>query len=106
MKPGKQPSPRRATRAVSGPKMKKVAAALVRKYFSETIDAVRISRERLIIVRHGYGLAAIVPVEDAELLAELVAADDVRVAGRRLRAIREGRESTIAAADLYKKLGL
>ena len=86
--------------------MRKVAAALVRDNFSGTIDAVRMTRERIVIERHGTSVAAIVPVEDAELLAALEADDDVRVAQRRLRAIRAGKTTTIAAADVYKKLGL
>jgi len=86
--------------------MRKVAAAAVRRNFAGTIDAVRMTRERLVIDRHGTSVAAIVPIEDAELLDALENADDVHVARKRLRAIREGRSSTIAAEDLYKKLGL
>jgi len=86
--------------------LRRVSAALVRKNFAGTIDAVRMTRERLLIDRHGTCVAAIVPIEDAELLEAIESADDVRVAQKRLRAIREGRAATVAAADLYKKLGL
>jgi len=86
--------------------MKKVAIAAVRNNFSETIDAVRMTGTRLVISKHGKGIAALVSMEDANILVALETADDIRVATRRLKAIREGKSRTLAAEDVYKKLGL
>jgi hypothetical protein len=52
------------------------------------------------------GIAALVSMEDANILVALETADDIRVATRRLKAIREGKSRTLAAEDVYKKLGL
>src|SRR5215475_2700457 len=64
--------------------MRKIAAADVRRHFAGTIDSVRMTRDRLVIDRHGISVAAIVPIEDAELLEALENADDIRVARKRM----------------------
>lgn len=83
-----------------------MAASRVRQHFADTLDLVRVTRGRIIVKNHGTAIAAIVPVEDAELLAAIEDEEDIRIADERLRAFREGKMTVIAAEELYKKLGI
>jgi len=54
-----------------------------RESFSTTINRVAFGHERVVLTRHGHRIAAVVPVEDLELLEALEDArdlDDVRSA--------------------------
>lgn len=54
-----------------------------RESFSTTINRVAFGRERVVLTRHGKRIAAVVPIEDLDLLEALEDArdlDDVRAA--------------------------
>jgi prevent-host-death family protein len=75
-----------------------------RESFSTTINRVTFGRERVVLTRHGKRVAAVVPIEDLELIEALEDArdlDDVRAA----LADPENRER-IAWDDLKAQLGL
>ena len=48
--------------------MEKVSAAKARKSFADILDQVSYAKERIIITRRGKAVAAVVPIEDLELL--------------------------------------
>lgn len=75
-----------------------------REAFSTTINRVTFGRERVVLTRHGKRVAAVVPIEDLELIEALEDArdlDDVRAA----LADPDNRER-IAWDDLKAQLGL
>jgi prevent-host-death family protein len=54
-----------------------------RESFSTTINRVAFARERVVLTRHGRRIAAVVPIEDLDLLEAIEDAsdlDDVRIA--------------------------
>ena len=76
----------------------------VREEFSTTINRVTFGGERVVLTRHGKRVAAVVPIEDLELIEALEDArdlDDVRAA----LADPDNRER-IAWDDLKAQLGL
>jgi prevent-host-death family protein len=75
-----------------------------RESFSTTINRVTFGGERVVLTRHGKRVAAVVPIEDLELIEALEDArdlDDVRAA----LADPDNREH-IAWGDLKAQLGL
>lgn len=71
---------------------------------SETINRVKYRNERVGICRHDEEVAAVVPIEDVELLEQLEELIDLRAA---LDALREiGRKGTVSLADFRKELGV
>ena len=65
--------------------MTKVSATSVRDSFSETLDRVASKGDRIILERHGKPVAALVSVDDLQLLEELEDRFDVEA----VRAARE-----------------
>ena len=74
--------------------MKTLAASEARKHFSETLTRVGFERERIVLERNGRGIAALVPVEDLQLLERLEDAADVQAAGK---ALKGGKFKTLTA---------
>lgn len=75
-----------------------------RESFSTTVNRVAFGGERVVLTRHGRRVAAVVPIEDLELLEQLEDArdlDDVR----RALADPENRER-VAWSDLKTQLGI
>ena len=75
-----------------------------RESFSTTVNRVAFGGERVVLTRHGRRVAAVVPIEDLELLEQIEDArdlDDVRSA----LADPQNRER-IAWNDLKSQLGL
>jgi len=60
--------------------MTKVSAKQARDSFSDTLDRVRVNRERIVVQRNGKDIAALIPMDDLELLQELEDAVDARAA--------------------------
>ena len=81
--------------------MTKLAATTVRDSFSETINRVAYSGERIALERRGKTVAAIVSAEDLELLQALEDRVDLAAARRALR--EPGRRSW---AKVKAELGL
>lgn len=81
-----------------------VPTAEARKNLAEILNRVAYGKERVVVTRHGKELAAIVPVEELDLLdrvKRLVASREVAEA---LRELEEG--EAVAWDELRKELGL
>ncbi|MGI8856022.1 MAG: type II toxin-antitoxin system Phd/YefM family antitoxin [Thermomicrobiales bacterium] len=75
-----------------------------RRHFSEVINRVADEKERVVITRRGKAIAAIVPIEDAELLRDLE--DRIDLADAEI-ALAEAREfGTIPWETVKAELGL
>jgi prevent-host-death family protein len=75
-----------------------------REAFSTTINRVAFGGERVVLTRHGKRVAAVVPIEDLELLERLEDAIDVEDARRVLAGGREA--DWVDWDELKKQLGL
>jgi len=84
--------------------MKRLGSGEVRERFADTLNEVSFGRERVIIQRRGKDVAALVPVEDLELLERLEDRLDLDAAREALAETE--REGTIAWDDLKRELGL
>jgi prevent-host-death family protein len=83
--------------------MIKVTASEARKRFAAVVKGAR-KGERYLIQRHDKGIAAVVPVEDLELLEEIERRSDLRAAREGLKELE--RESTIPWDQVKAELGL
>jgi prevent-host-death family protein len=81
--------------------MTRLNATDARSDFSTTLNRVAFTKERVLLERHGKPLAALVPVEDLELLQELENRIDLAAARKALK--EPGR---IPWAKVKKDLGL
>ena len=73
-----------------------------RESFSSTVNRVAFGGERVVLTRHGKRVAAVVPIEDLELLEALEDAMDVEEARRRLA---DGTEAAwVGWSDLKHRL--
>jgi prevent-host-death family protein len=79
----------------------KETVAVARQSFSEVLNRAAYGRERIIIKRRGKNLAAVVPLEDLELLEELEARMDLDEARRRMK-----ETGSTSWTKLKKELGL
>jgi len=82
--------------------MGRVTVTEVRDQISDTLNRVAYKGERLVVRRHGKDVAAIVPVEDLELLRELEDKRDIELAKK---ALAESKER-IPYDKIRKQLGL
>lgn len=71
---------------------------------AETLNRVRYKGERIVLHRRGKDVAALVPVEDLELLEELEDRIDLESAREALKEAEK--EGTIPWSEVKKKLGL
>ncbi len=62
-----------------------ISASSARQNFSKIVDAVRVAGERFLVTLHGRPVAAVIGVEDLELLQLLEDRMDVAEARRQLR---------------------
>ena len=65
--------------------MSSITVADVREKMSDTLNRVSYAKERVVITRHGKEQAAIVPLEDIELLNMLEAHIDLEEARKALK---------------------
>ena len=82
--------------------MATLSTVKAREGFSETVNRSAYGKERIILTRRGKGIAAVVPIEDLELLERLEDEIDIREARK---AMKEGGKP-IAVAELKKLYGL
>lgn len=82
--------------------MKLITTAEARNQFSDLINQAAFGKEPVILTRRGKKIAAIVSIEDLELLERLEDERDVRAA----QAILAAKEPTISQEDLKKEMGL
>ena len=78
----------------------KLTASAARQNFSDILNRAAYGRERVIVHRGKKPVAAVVPIEDFELLEELEDRIDITEARKRLK------EATIPWSKIKKELGL
>jgi len=84
--------------------MTRMSASQIREEFAEALNRVIYKGERIVLCRWGKDVAALVSVEDLEILQGMENREDIRDA----RAAKEEaeREGTTPLADFKKELGL
>ncbi len=75
-----------------------------REDLAETLNLVRYKGERIVLHRRGRDVAALVPVEDLQLLEDLEDRIDLEVAREALKEAEK--EGTISWSEVKKKLGI
>ena len=75
-----------------------------RKDFAELINRASYGKERILITRRGKNVAAVVPIEDVELLAKLEELQDVQDAEKALKDVKK--RGTVPLDKIRKRLGL
>jgi prevent-host-death family protein len=86
--------------------MTRLPVAAARKDFADLVNRVAYGGERLVIVRRGKDVAAVVPVEDLQLLEELIEAAEDKVDLREARKALRERGASVNYASLRRELGL
>jgi prevent-host-death family protein len=81
-----------------------VAVQRPRGELADLINRAAYGRERILLKRRGKAVAAIVPVEDVELLEKLEDRFDIEAARRALR--RDRGKRTIPLSEVKARLGL
>jgi prevent-host-death family protein len=84
--------------------MTTITAGKAREKFSELVSRVGYAKERVAVTRRGKAIAAIVPIEDMELLEKLEDRIDLEDARKALAEAKK--KGTISLAQLKKELGL
>ncbi len=84
--------------------MNNLSAAKMRSDFAEVVNRVAFGKERVIITRRGKNLAAVVPVEDLELLQEIENKMDLSEAREALKETKT--KGTKAWTKLKNEMGL
>ena len=82
--------------------MTEISTAEARSEFADLINRASFGKERFILTRRGKKLAAIIPVEDFELLVELEDRMDVDAA----KAALAESDERVSYQDLRRELGL
>ena len=82
--------------------MTKITTADARNEFADVINRAPFGKERFVLTRRGKKLAAIIPVEDLELLEALEDQLDVAAA----KAALEESDERVNYEDLRRELGL
>jgi prevent-host-death family protein len=86
--------------------MTKLAVSKAREDLAEMLNRVAYAHERLVIERRGKNLAALIPMEDLELLELLEDKIDVAAARKAIADAKANGEQPLAWKDVKKKLGL
>ena len=85
--------------------MNRIPSGKLRQDFSDTVNRVAYGGERIIVHRRGNDIAALVPVEDLELLEKLEDEQDVEEAEKVLARARAKGEKPIPWDKARKKFG-
>ena len=81
-----------------------VTTAAARKNFSDLINRVAYGKDRVVLTRRNKPLAAVVPIEDIDLIEEIEDREDLKAARAALREAK--RKGTIPWAQVKKHLNL
>ena len=84
--------------------MTSIPTVKAREQFSDIVNRAAYGKERIALTRRGKRLAAVVPIEDVELLEELENYLDVEDARRALAEIKE--KGTVPWEKVKSELGL
>lgn len=87
-------------------RMTKLAVSKAREDLAEMLNRVAYARERLVIERRGKNLAALIPIEDLELLELLEDKIDLEAARKAIAQAKTKGEKPLSWKDVKKKLGL
>ena len=71
---------------------------------TDTVNRVVYGHERVLLSRRGKAVAAVVPLEDLDLLDALEDAEDNRLADRMEKSVKSGKVKTIPAKKLLAEL--
>ena len=84
--------------------MAEMSAADARKNLAEVLNTVAYGKKRVVLCRRGKGIAALVPVEDLELLEKL----EAKIKGEEIRHALSGvrKKGAQAWERMKKKLGI
>lgn len=86
--------------------MTRLTATEARQTFSETLNKVRYNKERVVLQRKGKSFAAVVPIEDLELLEALEDSQDAKTLRKAIAAAKAKGEKPIPLAEAKRRLGL
>lgn len=81
-----------------------VGIAEIRNNLADALNRVAYQGERVVLERRGKGVAAIVSIDDLELLEALEDDEDVRAAKRTLAAMKRKGEKPIPLAEIINRL--
>jgi prevent-host-death family protein len=81
-----------------------ITTAEAREKLAELVNRATYAKERLVLTRRGKEVAALVPLEDLELLEELENLVDLR--GARAALEEAKKEGTVSWSDFKKSAGL
>ena len=84
--------------------MTSLTVSKAREEFSETVNHVAYTKERVMVERHGKAIVAMVPVEDLELLQDLE--DRMDLSDARAAIAEAKKKGTKTWSVLKKELGL
>ena len=87
----------------------KVSMSKARDDFSDTVDLARVGRDRVVLHRHGKGVAAVISMEDLGLLEFLerrLTHEEVKAARAALAEARAKGEEPVSWETLKETLGL
>ena len=86
--------------------MTQLTATEARYSFSETLNTVRYNKERIILHRKGKAFAALVPVEDLELLEALEDREDAKTLKKAIAEAHRTGDKGVPLRQVGKRLGL
>jgi prevent-host-death family protein len=85
--------------------MMNVGIADIRNNLADALNRAAYQGERVVLERRGKGVAAIVSIDDLELLEALEDCEDVRAARRTLAEMKRKGQKPIPLADIISRLG-
>ena len=86
--------------------MVQVGIAEIRDNLADALNRVAYAGERVVLARRGKGVAALVSMEDLDLLEKMEDEADVRDAKRALAEMKRKKEKPIPLAVIKKRLGM
>jgi len=84
--------------------METINSSEARENLADVLNRVAYAKDRVRITRRGKDVAAVVPIEDLELIERLENEIDIREAEKALKEARK--DGTVPLADIAKELGL
>ncbi|HEY2252865.1 MAG TPA: type II toxin-antitoxin system Phd/YefM family antitoxin [Planctomycetaceae bacterium] len=82
-----------------------VGIAEIRNKLADALNRVAYQGERVVLERRGKGVAAIVSIDDLELLEAIEDREDVRAAKRTLAEMKRKGEKPIPLSEIIGRLG-
>jgi prevent-host-death family protein len=78
-----------------------ITTVSARRHFSDLINRVAYGKDRIVLTRRSRPLAAMVPIEDMELLEEIEDREDLKAARAAIREVK--RKGTIPLDEVFKE---